>query len=85
MPVARQDMAMRRRRSMSCFEKQLWIAPRTRSTMTSTHLLPDLLPDDPRHLVSVQLNDRVLYDNLVLCGDPSFTPHFDTTRGAVHA
>lgn len=27
---------------------------------TETYLFPDLLPDDPRHLVSVQLDDGVL-------------------------
>jgi hypothetical protein len=31
----------------------------TRCT-TMTHLLPDFLPDDPSHLISVQLYDRVL-------------------------
>jgi hypothetical protein len=30
-----------------------------------THFFSDLLPDDPRHLVTVQFNDRVFHHNLV--------------------
>ena len=40
---------------------------RPESTTERTHLLPDLLPDNPRHLIPIKLNDRVLDDDLVLC------------------
>ena len=32
-----------------------------------TGLFSDLLPDNPRHLIPIKLNDRVLHDDLVLC------------------
>lgn len=35
--------------------------------MGLAHLLPDLFPDDPRHLISVQLDDWVLDDDFLLC------------------
>ena len=33
-------------------------------TNTATHLLANLLPNDPRHLIAIQLDDRILDDNL---------------------
>lgn len=36
------------------------------SKQATSHLFPDLLPDDPRHLVAIQLYHRVFHSNLFL-------------------
>lgn len=30
-----------------------------------THFLPDLLPDNPGHFIAIELNDGILYRNLL--------------------
>ena len=44
-----------------------WSVPKWRKIglEPGTHFFSDLLPDDPRHLVTVQFNDRVFHHNLV--------------------
>jgi hypothetical protein len=34
-------------------------------TKDGSHLLANLLPDDPGHLIAIQLDDRVLNDDLL--------------------
>ena len=45
-----------------------------------THLLADLLPNDPRHLVAVQLDDWVLHSNLAVAYNTPSTSQTTSTQ-----
>lgn len=50
-------------RLLSCY------ASSSSSTQQKPHLLLDLRPDHARHLVTIELHDRLLHDDLGLAGD----------------